>query len=219
MSQIYDIANDYVERYAALNPLSATSIGVPGFDDKMSDFSPQGADANADLNRRTIAALNAASVEGERDRIARDAMLDDLQTSLDTHDAGEHLRSLRVLGSPFQGIRMIFDLMPRETEEDWRNIAARMSLVPEGLASYRQSLVEGARQSKTSSRRQASECAKQARVWSGAETARPRSSTGCWTPTTLPGWSRTRCAGTLQPVRTLPPAHMPIWGASSRTST
>ena len=64
MSDIYDIANDYVERYAALNPLSATSIGVPGFDDKMSDFSPQGADANADLNRRTIAALNAADSRG-----------------------------------------------------------------------------------------------------------------------------------------------------------
>ena len=171
MSQIYDIANDYVERYAALNPLSATSIGVPGFDDKMSDFSPQGAGANADLNRRTIAALNAALVEGERDRIARDAMLDDLQTSLDTHDAGEHLRSLRVLGSPFQSIRMIFDLMPRDTEEDWRNIAARMALVPEGLESYRRSLVEGAQQSKTSSRRQAAECAKQAQVWSGAEGA------------------------------------------------
>ena len=171
MSQIYDIANDYVERYAALNPLSATSIGVPGFDDKMSDFSPQGTDANADLNRRTVAALNSAAIEGERDRIARDAMLDDLQTSLDTHDAGEHLRSLRVLGSPLQGIRMIFDLMSRESEEDWRNIASRMSLVPEGLASYRQSLVEGARQSKTSSRRQASECAKQAQVWSGEDGA------------------------------------------------
>ena len=169
MSQIYDIANDYVERYAALNPLSATSIGVPGFDDKMSDFSPQGADANADLNRQTISALNAAEADGERDRIARDAMLDDLQTSLDTHDAGEHLRSLRVLGSPLQGIRMIFDLMPRDTEEDWRNIAARMALVPEGLASYRRSLVEGAQQSKTSSRRQATECAKQAQIWSGAE--------------------------------------------------
>ena len=169
MSQIYDIANDYVERYAALNPLSATSIGVPGFDDKMSDFSPRGADANADLNRRTVAALNAAAIQGERDRIARDSMLDDLQTSLDTHDAGEHLRSLRVLGSPFQGIRMTFDLMPRATEEDWRNIAARMSLVPDGLASYRRSLEEGARQSKTSSRRQASECARQARIWSGEE--------------------------------------------------
>ena len=168
MSQIYDIANDYVERYAALNPLSATSIGVPGYDDKMSDFSPQGADANADLNRQTVAALTAAVVENERDRIARDAMLDDLQTSLDSHDAGEHLRSLRVLGSAFQGIRMTFDLMPRDTEEDWRNIAARMALVPQGLESYRRSLQEGARQSRTSSRRQAAGCAEQAQVWTGA---------------------------------------------------
>ena len=171
MSQIYDIANDYVERYATLNPLSATSIGVPGHDDKMSDFSPQGADANAELNRRTIAALNAAAVEGERDRIARDTMLDDLQTSLDTHDAGEHLRSLRVLGSAFQGIRMTFDLMPRDTDEDWRNIAARLALVPQGLESYRRSLIEGVSQSKTSSRRQATECAKQAQVWTGTESS------------------------------------------------
>jgi uncharacterized protein (DUF885 family) len=168
MSQVYDIANDYVERYAALNPLSATSIGVPGYDDKMSDFSPQGAEANADLKRQTIAALNAATVEGERDRIARDAMLDDLQTDLDTHDAGEHLRSLRVLGSAFQGIRQVFDLMPRDTEEDWRNIAARLALVPQGMESYRQSLQEGVRQSKTSSRRQAAGCAEQAQVWMGA---------------------------------------------------
>ena len=168
MSQVYDIANDYVERYAALNPLSATSIGVPGYDDKMSDFSPKGADANADLNRQTIAALKAAEVEGDRDRIAQEAMLDDLQTGLDTHDAGEHLRSLRVLGSPFQGIRMVFDLMPRDTEDDWRNIAARLALVPQGLGSYRQSLVEGARQSKVSSKRQATGCAQQAQVWTGA---------------------------------------------------
>lgn len=168
MSQVYDIANDYVERYAALNPLSATSIGVPGYDDKMSDFSPQGADANADLNRQTVAALNAAAVENERDRIARDAMLDDLQTSLDSHDAGEHFRSLRVLGSAFQGIRMTFDLMPRDTEEDWRNISARMKLVPQGLESYRRSLREGARLSKTSSKRQAAGCAEQAQVWTRA---------------------------------------------------
>ena len=167
MSQVYDIANDYVESYAALNPLSATSMGVPGHDDGMSDFSPQGADANAALNRRTIAALNAAAVEEERDRIARDAMLDELQTDLDCHAAGEHLRSLRVLGSPFQGIRMVFDLMPRDTEEDWRNIAARLALVPQGLVSYRRSLLEGLRRSKSSSRRQAAGCAQQAHVWTG----------------------------------------------------
>ena len=169
MSQVYEIANDYVESYAALNPVSATSMGVPGHDARMSDYSPQGADANAALNRRAVAALNAAAVEGERDRIARDAMLDDLQTGIDAHTAGEHLRSLRVLGSPFQGIRMVFDLMPRDTEEDWRNIAARLALIPQGLDGYRQSLLEGLRQSKPSSRRQVAGCAQQAQVWTGAD--------------------------------------------------
>ena len=169
MSQVYEIANDYVESYAALNPVKATSMGVPGHDGRMSDYSPQGADANAALNRRAVAALNAAAVEGERDRIARDAMLDDLQTGIDAHAAGEHLRSLRVLGSPFQGIRMVFDLMPRDTEEDWRNIAARLALIPQGLDGYRQSLLEGLRQSKPSSRRQVAGCAQQAEVWTGAD--------------------------------------------------
>lgn len=167
MSQVYDIANEYVEEYATLNPISATGMGVPGHDAEMSDYSPQGADANAALNRRAIAALNAAAAEDERDRIAKDAMLDDLSVSLDTYDAGEHLRSLRVLGSPFQAMRMTFDLMPRETAQDWRNIAARLALVPQGLAGYRESLREGLRQGKPSSRRQASECARQARTWTG----------------------------------------------------
>ena len=167
MSQIYDIANEYVEEYAALNPISATGMGVPGHDAEMSDYSPQGADANAALNRRAIAALNAADAEDERDRIAKDAMLDDLSVSLDTYDAGEHLRNLRVLGSPFQAMRMTFDLMPRETAQDWRNIAARLALVPQGLAGYRESLREGLRQGKPSGRRQASECARQARTWTG----------------------------------------------------
>lgn len=167
MSQIYDIANEYVEEYAALNPISATGMGVPGHDAEMSDYSPQGADANAALNRRAIAALNATAAEDERDRIAKDAMLDDLSVSLDTYDAGEHLRNLRVLGSPFQAMRMTFDLMPRETARDWRNIAARLALVPQGLAGYRESLSEGLRQGKPSSRRQAAECARQARTWTG----------------------------------------------------
>ena len=166
--KIYDIADDYVERFAARNPVSATSMGVPGHDGRMSDYSPQGADANAALARETVAALEAAEPENERDRIAKDVMLDDLRTDLDIYDAGEHLRNLRVLGSPFQSLRMTFDLLPRDTEEHWRNIASRLSLVPEGLTSYRRTLDEGQRRGTSSSKRQAEECAKQARTWSGA---------------------------------------------------
>ena len=56
MTRIYDIANEYVEKYATLNPISATGMGVPGHDDKMSDYSPQGAEANDALNRETRSA-------------------------------------------------------------------------------------------------------------------------------------------------------------------
>ena len=168
MTKIYTIANDFVERFAAQNPVSATGMGVPGHDDRMSDYSPHGADANAGLARETVAALEAAEPENERDRIAKDVMLDDLRTNLDAYDAGEHLRNLRVLGSPLQGLRMTFDLMPRDTEEQWSNIASRLNLVPEGLAGYRRTLDEGLSKGTASSKRQASECAKQAQTWSGA---------------------------------------------------
>ena len=141
------------------------------------------------------------------------------RTSLDTHDAGEHLRSLRVLGSPLQGIRMIFDLMPRDTEEDWRNIAARMALV--SARDWRATAAASSRA--RSSPRQVAGVRRQnvrSKLRSGqAPKARLLSFTGCWTPMMLPGCNRTRCAGTLQPVRTPPPAHTQIWDASSQTST
>ena len=168
MTKIYDIANDYVERFAAQNPVSATGMGVPGHDDRMSDYSPDGADANAALAREAVSALESSEPENERDRIARDVMLDDLRTDLDIYDAGEHLRNLRVLGSPFQSLRMTFDLMPRDTEEQWCNISSRLSLVPEGLAGYRRTLDEGLSKGTASSKRQAAECAKQAQTWTGA---------------------------------------------------
>ena len=168
MTTIYTIANDFVERYASQNPVSATGMGVPGHDDRMSDYSPDGSDANAGLARDTVAALEVTEPENERDRIAKDVMLDDLRTDLDSYDAGEHLRNLRVLGSPLQGLRMTFDLMPRDTEEQWRNIASRLNLVPEGLAGYRRTLDEGLSKGTASSKRQATECAKQAQTWSGA---------------------------------------------------
>ena len=168
MTTIYTIANDFVERYASQNPVSATGMGVPGHDDRMSDYSPDGSDANAGLARDTVAALEVTEPENERDRIAKDVMLDDLRTDLDSYDAGEHLRNLRVLGSPLQGLRMTFDLMPRDTEEQWRNIASRLNLVPEGLAGYRRTLDEGLSKGTASSKRQATVCAKQAQTWIGA---------------------------------------------------
>ena len=167
MSQIFDIADRYVEKVAELSPFSATYMGVPGHDHEMNDFSPEAAEAEAERDRSTLAELESATVEDDKDRIARDAMVDSLSLSLDLHDANERFRSLSMIHSPVHSVRQIFDLMPRESEEHWANIASRMALIPQGLDSYRRTLDEGLRRGLVVAKRQARETAEQCDVWTG----------------------------------------------------
>jgi uncharacterized protein (DUF885 family) len=173
MTRIFDIAEKYVDEVAALEPTVATALGVPGHEREMPDLSPEGPARMAALNRRTVDDLKAASVENEQDRIARDVHLERLEVALEVHEMKEHLRSLRNIASPLQGVRQVFDLMPKETEEEWSNVAARLKLVPEALAGYRVSLSEGLRQGLYASKRQAREGAEQALVWSGQAEGKP----------------------------------------------
>ena len=167
MSKIFEIADGYVNEIAALDPTLATALGIAGHEREMPDNSPDGAAATADLNRRTVGELESAEVDGERDRIARDFMLERLGARLALHDANEHLRGLRIIASSMQGARSVFDQMPKESEEDWSNIAARLALVPEALAGFRASLDEGIRQGLVAAKRQSRECQRQAEIWSG----------------------------------------------------
>ena len=168
MSQIFDIADRYVEKVAEMSPFSATYMGVPGHDHEMNDFSPEAAEAEAERDRATLAELNSTPIEDDRDRISRDAMVDSLSLSLDLHDASEHFRSLSMIHSPVHSVRQIFDLMPRASEEDWANIASRMALIPQGLDSYRRTLDVGLRRGLVVAKRQARETAEQCDVWIGA---------------------------------------------------
>src|SRR5688572_4060848 len=124
MTRIAEIADDFVERFCALNPVAAAALGVPGHDAEWGDFSPLGSEQGAALARETIASLESAEIEDDRDRIARDALVERLRSQLEMHDAGEQFRSLNILASPLQRIRGVFDLMPRDSEEAWRNISA-----------------------------------------------------------------------------------------------
>jgi uncharacterized protein (DUF885 family) len=173
MSEIYDLSDRYVDRFAALDPVAATLEGLAGHDDEMTDFSPEGFEERNEHDRATLRALTAAPREGERDRVAADVLREALETSIELYDAGEHLRELNVIASPVQAVRMVFDMMPTETEADWEVIAGRMGLVAEGLASYEDSLTEGVRQGLVAARRQAVECMRQAETWSGVDGETP----------------------------------------------
>jgi uncharacterized protein (DUF885 family) len=166
VSAVSDIADGYVERSAALDPAMATAAGIAGYDAELTDWSPVGIDARADLERQTLTALDRAPVEDDRDRITADVLRERLLVSLDAHAADEDLRALRPIGSPVDAARMVFDLMSRETEDDWATIRARLDQVPRALAGFTESLRLGLDRGKPAARRQALACAAQARAWS-----------------------------------------------------
>ena len=165
MSRIYELADEYVERAAALDPLAATLRGIAGHDALMTDLSPDGIAARAALDAEVRAAAEGAPVEDERDRVARDLLVERLRLAAELDEAGEELRALGILGSRVQHVRMVFDLMPKETEDDWATIATRMALVPDGLEGLRRTLLQGLDRGLPAARRQALAAAEQASTW------------------------------------------------------
>jgi uncharacterized protein (DUF885 family) len=169
MSEVYEIADEYVLAYAALDPISATDAGIAGHDHEVTDYSPDASDARDQLDRTTLAALGRATRTDDRDRIAADVMTERLELAIELHDAGEELRSLRIIGSPVQDIRTCFDLMAYDTEADWEVAAQRLAGVPDAIASFEAALREGINRGIVSARRQALGCAHQAGAWGGED--------------------------------------------------
>ena len=162
---VRSIADEHVERSALLDPLSATGRGIVGHDAEMTDLSPAGVEARAEHHRSTVAALRAVAVDGERDRVARDVLLERLGVSIEQDEAGEQYRPLNILGSPVQRVRQVFDLMAKETDEDWAVLGERLGKVPAGLDGFRETLRAGMDRGLVSARRQALACADQADTW------------------------------------------------------
>jgi len=167
MSAVYDLCDEYVERYAALDPIAATFEGLPGHDDELTDYSPDGMAERIEHERASLRRLEATPPESDADRLAADVLGEDLRTTIELFEAGEPFRQLNVIASPLQSVRMCFDLVATETREDWETIAARMARVPEALAGVEATLAEGARQGLVAARRQAVSCTQQADTWAG----------------------------------------------------
>src|SRR3954447_4655658 len=165
MPDVFEIADQYVERLAALDPVGATKSGVPGHDAEMTDYSPDGIDARDALARDTLTELANAPRNNDGERRAADVMAERLQVGLDQYAAGERWRDLRIIGSPVQSIRDCFDVMAFDSRADWEVAATRMEQVPDAVASLERTLREGMSRDIVSARRQAIACAQQAETW------------------------------------------------------
>ncbi len=166
MRTVDQIADAYVARSSELDPLTATELGVTGYDHLMTDLTPAGFAARAELDEATIAAREAAPATSDRERVARDAMLERLSVYRDLYRSGAVTSELNVISSRLQAVRQVFDLMPADGEQAHANLAARMAAVPAAYAGLRQTYRAAAAQGHVAPRRQVVACAAQCAEWS-----------------------------------------------------
>ncbi|MGD0065412.1 MAG: DUF885 domain-containing protein [Streptosporangiaceae bacterium] len=169
MPSIGDIAAEYVERAAALDPFWAALTGIAGHDHEMPDLSADGFAGRAELDRSTLTALAAAEAPGLREQAARAAMRERLALAVECYDAGDTTSELNVIASWVQNVRELFDLMPAEGEEAAANVATRMAAVPEAYRQFSETLLGAARNGRPPARLQVQEVARQCANWSDPE--------------------------------------------------
>ena len=68
------IANDYLDAFVQLSPITATYLGIAGHDEDLDDFSPSGYAAQSDLRTITLRALASATAIDDIDQVTLAAM-------------------------------------------------------------------------------------------------------------------------------------------------
>src|ERR1700749_1041373 len=169
MRSVDSIAEDYVERAAPLAPALATFAGIAGHDRELPDLSADGFAERAELDRSTLAALEAAEAPRVREQTARAAMRERLALAVERYDAGDTTSDLNVIDSWVQYVRELFDQMPAEGEEAAVAVARRMAAVPEAYRQFSQTLLGAARNGRPPARLQVEEVARQCDSWAAPE--------------------------------------------------
>ena len=100
MTRPVDARTDqFVEEYAALDPIAATFAGIPGHEGELPDMSPDGYSAGEELHRRALADVSALSATDEREQVAQDAFRERIGLAVARVDAGIERSELSVISS------------------------------------------------------------------------------------------------------------------------
>jgi uncharacterized protein (DUF885 family) len=155
MTPVFSLCDDYVTRWAVLDPVAAGMNGITGVFGAATDYSPDGVAARTELIIETLAALEPMSIESDADRLAAAFLRERLEAQLASCQLDEPLRAVRAPIGLISAVRDSVDLLPRDGEEAWRNIVARLAAMPAMFASWRASLDAGLGQGLVAARRQA----------------------------------------------------------------
>lgn len=166
---MHTASDRYVEDLAALDPIEATFLGISGGEDELTDYSPDGHRARADLAARALGRVGRAEPVNEAERVAQAVFQERVGVALELHETGASMAELNVIASPVQQLRQVFDLMPGDAAEQWQHIARRLAAMPEAVRGLCAGLREAARGGNISAVRQVQRVAEQCDTWSGKE--------------------------------------------------
>lgn len=172
MTRDVDARTDrYVEELCALDPLTATYVGVAGHDAELPDLSPDGMQAVEELNRAAYADVAAIEPADEREQVAKEAFLERTGLDIEFADAQLDRKFVSVISSGIHSLREVFDLMPTDTEDAWAAIGARLAGMPEAVAGYTATLREEASAGRVSATAQYAKVTDQILGWTGQKGA------------------------------------------------
>lgn len=155
MSTPFEISDRFTEQWADLNPILATLHGISGRDHLPGDLSPARFSALEDLYKSTRTEMAAHLDHPDPTQaFAARVTTDYLDERLREMEAKQWRREMNHIYSPFQHMRDVFDVMPRETAEQWDDIGSRLNGYPGLLDGYRESLSLGVEAGDTVAARQ-----------------------------------------------------------------
>ena len=165
-TEIDRLAEEHLDAMVAMSPMMATYLGVSGHDDKLDDLSIEHYRAERELAVATLDELSRLVPVDDIDRVTVAALTERLRLEVESHDVvleGRASVALDVISAPPQSLRDIFDLMGKETEEQWHNIISRLDAVPRALEQYAASVTWSAERGQVSAQRQVKAVAEQCR--------------------------------------------------------
>ena len=154
LTDVDQIANEYFEKVLDLNPVHATELGRKGVETLYPDYSPAGEKAFARLAKKTLKKVDNVLPIDDVDLVTLDALQERLSLYRKQHKAGFGGWQMNNIASVPQEVRSVFDLMKRNTQQDWEHIVGRMHRVTEALEGYIQTLETAREEGKVAPRRQ-----------------------------------------------------------------
>lgn len=164
---IFALSDTAVDELMALDAVDATFMGVTGHDDRWTDLSPDGVAARRAYFVDLRSSATACPADDRRADVAKRVLLDECDLAIARIDDGTWKSDLNNIVSPWQDLRVVFDLAPKATIGDWEAIATRLETIDQALDGYRASLELGMDEGRVPAKRQVRVAIEQGRQAAG----------------------------------------------------